>query len=39
MIKKIKKEQVLIIALFGVLCIVLWIPIPASKEQEPEEAN
>ena len=37
MIKKIKKEQVLIIALFGVLCIVLWIPIPASKEQEPEQ--
>ena len=36
MIKKIKKEQVLIIALFGILCFVLWLPVPGSKEQEPE---
>ena len=34
MIKKIKKEQMLIAALFGILCLVIAIPVQEKEEKE-----
>ena len=36
MIKKIKKEQLLILALLGILLLVIAIPVPENEEQEQE---
>ena len=39
MIKKLKKEQLLMMALFGILLVVLAIPVPKDNENEKEEKN